>query len=1635
MLTAYSVNRYPRRAILAGLAFFSFALSPAFAADLYWDLNGVTPGSFDLPATTPQGVWDLTSSTWNSAAAGDGTGVLNAWGNTGVDVAIFAAGADAIGSYAVTVDGVGGVTRLTGITLQEGVLTLGAINGGSLDFGAAVAAINVADGSILTLNVAANGTAGLTKTGGGTLALTNAATPTGAYTVSSGVVTVADGLTLNVTTLAMGGGGAGTSSRLTLGATTVVNLGGNLSFANAGNPLAGIIEGGVINLNGNRTITVPNSTAQDADLEVRSVIADGSVNSNLTKGANGGNLLLTAANTYTGATILNGGSGTTYVQGSVGSIATSSSITINGTSTLSLGALADTAVVDRLGDTAALNLVGGTGNGTANVNYQGANLAAQAVNEERVGAVTFSGVARSIITLTPGTGDELEWTASSLTQDGTGVGLIRGTALGSAEGTADSVRFYIADGLASSTFGGAAGSGLTTAGMLPWLLGDTSAAGIGTGFVTYDATVGLRLLTASEYVSATAVASGANVNKTTTGNATVSTSARVNSWTNSATGTVVLGSGVTLGVGSGGVLFVANGTVGNAVNNGTLELAKYTQGIVHLNANAALNVTINSQITGDSGFVLSAAGTGNKTLTLAGTNTFTGGVTVLNGILQLNSASALNADGSNALNIAGGTLRLNGNSISTTALDGEGTIQNNHASIASTLRVNGGGTFSGSINDAATSGASLSLIKSGSTALILGGTNGYTGTTIVEQGTLHVSQSGANSGTNGRLTGTSSILIKQGATLQINNGNTNNTNTDRINNAATITLAGGTLNYNHSATAGVIYGEQFGSIALQAGTSQISTTQASTTGTSILNFTGLTSRATGGTLNFGGGGLGGSTRNQLFIGGVADGFIGGWATVGNEFAVYSSTTGVTALAAYEVGANSAWTSATHAKPTSDQLLIPTRDVNSLNLATGVDVTQTAGTILNIYSGGIIKQGGAVNNAGAANVSSISGGNITAGGTAAAAELFVRVTGANLTISSVIADNAGDGVTPGKVSLVKSGAGKLILNNTNTYTGDTYFNEGTLQANALNRFGANASKQLIFNGGILQFSGAFDVSAATTVFNGLATFDLQGNNILLAQSIGGGGSGSFVKSGTGTLSVQATTNGLNYTGSTTLTSGTLAFTATAATHTVQALNFSGALATDAVSVNIGTGNVLNLGGNVSYSAANSPLGSAIQNGTLNLNGTRTFQVGDSTNAAVDLSVSSVIADGSVATSGMVKSDAGTLTLSGANTFTGKVEVQDGTLRFDCVSPLGGGASSLGAATDASAGSILLGKAATTGTLEYTGTGHTTNRNFELNGETGGGAILSNGTGALSLAGSVSITQEGTKTFTLGGTASSNIVNGLSGVISDDASVRAQVNLVKQGSSTWQLNGNNTYQGTTTVNGGVLAIGQGGTGVSAAQAATVGSTGTGLTSVASGAALSGTGLVKGGLVLSGVLSPGDTTSSYGDQLGTLFVQGNVTIETGSILQLQVRTASFNVADLAGDTTASTFTDALAALTLLHASDLALAVGTGQHDHLDISGNLDWGLGTSLNVNVALAAGYQISAGDVFNLIDWASVSNTPDFNIPTELNVQDLGLGLVWDTRLFASDGIIIAVQAVPEPSRALFLLVGIFVVAFRRCRIR
>ncbi|ENR02242.1 hypothetical protein H721_02228 [Brucella ovis IntaBari-2006-46-332] len=211
-----------------------------------------------------------------------------------------------------------------------------------------------------------------------------------------------------------------------------------------------------------------------------------------------------------------------------------------------------------------------------------------------------------------------------------------------------------------------------------------------------------------------------------------------------------------------------------------------------------------------------------------------------------------------------------------------------------------------------------------------------------------------------------------------------------------------------------------------------------------------------------------------------------------------------------------------------------------------------------------------------------------------------------------------GAISGAGGLTKNGAGTLTFSGANSYTGATTVSAGILTLTGDNTGGGTTT---------------VDARAELHIGTGGASGSLAGNIVndgaLVVDRSGViSGTGGLMKSGTGTV----TLSGVNtYTGGTTLTAGTLA----------------------AASDN-------NLGG--------ASGGLTFNGGTLQVMGTSwtstnwavSLQAGGGTFDIEDAANNFAVTQGVAGAGGLTKSGSGTLTLSGANSYTGATTVSAGTL---------------------------------------------------------------------------------------------------------------------------------------------------------------------------------------------------------------------------------------------------------------------------------------------------------------------------------------------------------------------------------------
>ncbi len=158
--------------------------------------------------------------------------------------------------------------------------------------------------------------------------------------------------------------------------------------------------------------------------------------------------------------------------------------------------------------------------------------------------------------------------------------------------------------------------------------------------------------------------------------------------------------------------------------------------------------------------------TGSGTLTLNATNSYIGGTVLKEGVLGINSDSALGNSSSRLVMYDTTTLQLNGDVNSNRAV----TLAGRPSSIMTINTQANNGTFNGNIDGLG------SLVKTGSGTLSLYGNNLYQGLTVLQEGVLGINSDSALGNSNSRL------VMYDTTTLQLNG----NVDSNRL-----VTLAGG----------------------------------------------------------------------------------------------------------------------------------------------------------------------------------------------------------------------------------------------------------------------------------------------------------------------------------------------------------------------------------------------------------------------------------------------------------------------------------------------------------------------------------------------------------------------------------------------------------------------------------------------------------------------------------------------------------------------------------------------------------------------------------------------------------------------------------------------------------------------------
>jgi autotransporter-associated beta strand protein len=793
------------------------------------------------------------------------------------------------------------------------------------------------------------------------------------------------------------------------------------------------------------------------------------------------------------------------------------------------------------------------------------------------------------------------------------------------------------------------------------------------------------------------------------------------------------------------------------------------------------------------------AGMGGAIFVQQGGNLTLGGALTINGNSVTAGAGGPNGGGNGSA--FGSGIFLQGNGTLSFA-PGAGQTQTVSNVIADQTGSGGTGANAGSYG----------LVMNGAGTLTLSAANTYSGGTSLTAGTLAVG--------NNTALGTGTLTFANGTTLQaaaavsldnamtLNGASTVDTNGNNVTlvgvisggGALTVT-GGGTLDLSTANTyAGGTTVNGGSTLALDLAASLGGGTLTLNAGTLQIN-SSMALAATPVTLAAGGGAIDTQTFSLGLGGGISGpgglSKLGGGTLTLTGSGTYSGATAVNAgtLQAGIVNAfsaNSAYTVAVGA----------TLDLNGLNqtigslagagnvtlgsgvLTTGNDNTSTTFsggisgtggltkmgsgmltlTATNLYSGGTTINGGAISISLASSLGSTSqltlnGGtlqvtsNVVLGGLPVTLAAGGGTIDANTNASSLFLAQPISG--PG--GLTKIGAGALILQGINTYSGGTTVNAGTLQL--LSGSALNAAGALMVNGGTFDMS-AFGTGLTVGPLSGTGGIIALGANTLTTNSIGQNttlastitGTGGLIKQGAGIL---ALTGNNTYSGGTTVAAGVINFAA--------ANNFGSGL----VTMN-GGGLQWATGTTTDISSKLAPLG----------NGGGTFDTnGNNVSFATPIS----------GTGGLTKAGAGILTFTNNNSYTGGTMVTGGLINFTSAGNFGSGLVILnGGGLQWAAGST----ADISSKLAPLGAGGGT---FDTNGNTITFATGVSGTGGLAKQGLGTLNLTGNSTYT-GGTAV------MAGTLAVNGSVAGNVAVGSAGT----LGGNGTIAGNV-VNAGTLAPG--------------------------------------------------------------------------------------------------------------------------------------------------------------------------------------------------------------------------------------
>jgi len=562
------------------------------------------------------------------------------------------------------------------------------------------------------------------------------------------------------------------------------------------------------------------------------------------------------------------------------------------------------------------------------------------------------------------------------------------------------------------------------------------------------------------------------------------------------------------GVAPGGVINNNNATRGNTIEiNKGLRIGGTGNKALTLGGSNTGNNIFAGVITNGTSAVISLSKADAGTWILSGTNTFTGPVTISGGILSISAIDVvansnplgMSANTAGNLILNAGRLRYTGAAASTdrlfslqvsSTLDASGTGAVNFTNTGS-MGFNGG-TTAKTLTLTGTNAGSNTL------AAVIGNNTGATSLTKDSIGTWVLS--GAN-------THTGATILQGGGTLVMDYSTQNNS---KIASAAALTLGSTTLGLGGGTL--TLTGGSFTQSVVSATLNPGGTFITRSGGTSTLNLNALTAgggAARGGSLSFSTNDIATTDNTNL------NGILGGFAVVGSDWAVNSTDAAdgsIIALASYTALPQTGSLGTINYSLTGEQTQTGVTAVNSLKIIASAD-NQTFAIGANSVSPTTRSNASGVLFTAEGNgyTYNITGTTGVIGPATGNNDIFLFVNDGTLNVTALVGSGSG--------YVVKAGSGTLILGANNPYSGYTFVNQGTLRLTHANGAGTTGAIY-VQNMAALELSNGITVGAKNLtitgagVSNGGALRNIAGNASTYRGAITIGTGGARINSDAG-----------------------------------------------------------------------------------------------------------------------------------------------------------------------------------------------------------------------------------------------------------------------------------------------------------------------------------------------------------------------------------------------------------------------------------------------------------------------------------------------------------------------------------------